>query len=93
MKNGVFGFFIGVMVMSLLIFSGCESFERGMKTLQSSTTGIERKVVWTGFDGTKKTWTGNFKIDSNEGSNVVYFNHEEKGLVLLGPGWYSEEIN
>lgn len=90
-KRDIVCFICGLAFAGFLLTFGCESVERGLKTIQSSTTGIKRKVVWTGFDGSKKVWKGNFKIDSNEGSNVVYFNHDEHGVVLIGPGWYSEE--
>lgn len=78
-------------VMALVLFSaGCESVNRGCKSFKASTAGLERTVVWTGFDGSRKEWTGKFKIDSNEGSPAVYFIVDNK-TVILGPGWYAEE--
>lgn len=71
---------------------GCESCQRKMKSIQSSTTGLKRKVVWTGHDGSRKEWTGNFKIDSNQGSPAVYFISEGK-TVIVGPGFYSVEVD
>lgn len=83
---------IGLVGIGMLVsLFGCEDVSRMGKSIKSSTTGIERKVVWTGFDGSTKTWEGKFKIDSNENSPTVYFIDEEGKTVILGPGYYSVE--
>lgn len=75
-----------------LVLSGCEGCSRGLKSFKSNTVGLERKVVWTGYDGSKRTWTGKFKIDSNNNSPTVYFITDDGRTVILGPGYYSEEV-
>ncbi len=82
---------LGMLVVLFGLY-GCESCQRKMKSIQSSTVGIKRKVVWTGHDGSRKEWTGNFKIDSNQGSPTVYFISDGK-TVVVGPGYYSVEID
>lgn len=79
-------------IMSMLVFSvGCENMYRGCKSMKSSVSGLERTVVWTGFDGSVKKWEGKFKLDSNSDSPTVYFITDEGKTVVLGMGWYSEE--
>lgn len=79
-------------MISVAIY-GCESCQRSFKSIQSSATGLERKVVWTGYDGSKKVWKGQFKIDSNENNPTVYFVDEKGKTVILGPGYYSVEVD
>ena len=92
---GKFTLVILALFSVFVIFSGvygCESCQRKMKSIQSSTMGLKRKVVWTGHDGSRKVWTGNFKIDSNQGSPTVYFISDGK-TVIVGPGYYSVEVD
>lgn len=79
---------MGVFMLAGTVFMGCEDAARLGKTFKASTIGIEREVVWTGFDGSKRVWRGKFKVDSEGG--VVYFVKDGK-TVILGSGWYSEE--
>lgn len=58
--------------------------------MKSDFVGIEREVVWTGFDGSRKTWEGKFKLDSEAGG-VTWFKDNDGNVVILGPGWYSVE--
>lgn len=81
----------GLIIVGIFSLSACENISRIGKSVKSSTTGIERKVVWTGFDGSRKEWEGKFKIDSNENSPTVYFIDEDGKTVILGPGYYSVE--
>jgi hypothetical protein len=78
-------------VAFLSAFTGCESCSRLGKSIKSSTVGIDREIVWTGFDGSRKVWNCRTKIDTNENSGVVYFIDDNGKTVLLGPGWYSVE--
>jgi hypothetical protein len=83
---------LAILVCSLAVAGyGCESCQRSYKSMTSSVAGLERKVVWTGFDGSRKVWEGRFKLDSNQNSPTVYFITEEGKTVVLGPGWYSVE--
>lgn len=84
--------FVVVLVCLMFLTSGCEDVQRIGESIKSSTVGIKRKVVWTGFDGTKKVWTGKFKVDSNEGSPTIYFVTNDGRVVILGPGYYIEEV-
>ena len=58
--------------------------------VKSDFVGLKREVVWTGFDGSRKVWKGKFKLNSEEG-NTTWFKTNEGKVVILGPGWYSEE--
>jgi hypothetical protein len=80
-----------VLAAFLCTASGCEDIERTAKTFKANTIGIERKVVWTGFDGSRKVWEGRFKIESSKNGNVVYFIDDDGKTVILGPGYYSVE--
>jgi hypothetical protein len=80
-----------VLAALLCTASGCEDIERTAKTFKANTIGIERKVVWTGFDGSRKVWEGRFKIESSKNGNVVYFIDDDGKTVILGPGYYSVE--
>ena len=84
-------FICGMVIVGMFSLTACENISRMGKSIKSSTTGIERKVVWTGFDGSRKEWNGKFKIDSNADSPTVYFITDEGKTVILGPGFYSVE--
>jgi len=71
---------------------GCEDVRRLGTSIKSSAVGIEKKVVWTGFDGSKREWQGKFKIDSESNSPTIFFITEDGVTVVLGPGYYAEEI-
>ena len=79
------------MAAVILATSGCEDIERSAKSFKANTIGIKRKVVWTGFDGSRKEWVGRFKIESSKNGNVVYFIDDDGKTVILGPGYYSVE--
>jgi len=79
---------LGALLVSAV---GCEDAKRGMKSFKANTVGIERKVVWTGFDGSRKVWEGRFKIESSQSGNTVYFINDNGKTVILGPGYYSVE--
>jgi hypothetical protein len=81
----------GLMIVGMFSLVACEDVSRMGKSIKSSVTGIEREVVWTGFDGSRKEWTGKFKIDSNKNSPTVYFINDDGKTVILGPGFYSIE--
>lgn len=78
-------------VTFLATFTGCESCTRMGKSLKSSTAGLEREVVWTGFDGSKKVWHCRTKLDTSGNGGVAYFIDDNGKTVVLGPGWYSVE--
>ncbi|ACV68534.1 hypothetical protein [Desulfohalobium retbaense] len=80
-----------LLTLVLLGTLGCEDMQRSVKSFKANTVGIERKVVWTGFDGSRKVWEGRFKIESSKNGNVVYFIDDNGKTVILGPGYYSVE--
>jgi hypothetical protein len=79
------------LLLTAFMLTGCEDIQRSAKSFKANTIGIERKVVWTGFDGSRKEWEGRFKIESSKQGNVVYFIDEDGKTVILGPGYYSVE--
>ena len=81
----------GVLAGMFMMSVGCEDARRGLKSFKANTVGIERKVVWTGFDGSRKVWEGRFKIESSQSGNTVYFIDDDGKTVILGPGYYSVE--
>jgi len=86
-----FVFLLGMLTCAVIFLSACEDIERSAKTFKANTIGIERKVVWTGFDGSRRVWEGRFKIESSKTGNTVYFIDEDGKTVILGPGYYSVE--
>lgn len=91
MKKSVVWGLIPLFVLGVWALVGCEDVQRSVKSFKADTVGIERKVVWTGFDGSRKVWEGRFKIESSKKGNVVYFIDDDGKTVILGPGYYSVE--
>lgn len=74
-----------VLVAGFLIFGlfGCEAFDRGMRDVRSSISGLNRTATVYSADGTElKTYTGTFDIETNEYGNKVKFDVNGKRVLI-----------
>lgn len=77
---------------SVTIMSGCsEQFQREMKTYQSNFSGgLNRTVTLYDYNGSEiKSWSG--KFDVSESENEVYFDLNNKRVIIRGGIIVNEE--
>ena len=85
--------FVVVMVLALacVMLSGCESWERGMKSIASDFAGgLHRTVSVYSYDGDLiQQWSGKFDVSDSE--NEVYFDLNGKRIIIQGGIVINEE--
>ncbi len=77
---------------SAMMMSGCsEKFQREMKTYQSNFSGgLNRTVTLYDYNGGEiKSWSG--KFDVSESENEVYFDLNNKRVIIHGGIIVNEE--
>jgi hypothetical protein len=83
------------LIMALFLFTTFGSCLRnktmvGCSHMRSSVYGLNRTVTWTGFNGTTKTWRGNYRIEY-EGAAVRMIDLKTSKTIVLGSGYCIEE--
>lgn len=70
---------------------GCESMQRGMKSIKSDMNGgLNRTVTVYDYNGEEiKSWSGKFDVSSSE--NEVYFDVNGKRVIIHGGIVINEE--
>jgi len=74
---------VGLLIVILVMFSGCEQIFREGKDLVSGFTGLNRIVTVYGIDGTLiKTYEGKLDVETNEYGNKVKFELNGKRVII-----------
>jgi hypothetical protein len=82
-------------VCSALLFTGCESCSRSMKSLRSDVGGgLNRTISVYDYNGQLiKSWTGKFDVAENPNKNQVYFDDQNGKRVIIDGGIIINEEN
>lgn len=82
-----------ISIICILMLSSCESWKRGVKSIQSDFSGgLERTLVLMDYQGdTIKTWTGKFDIRDDGSDNQIFFDLDGKRVWIQGGIVVSEE--
>jgi len=82
-----------VCVISLCMFSSCESCSRQMKSIGSDIGGgLNRTAVLLDYNGdTIKMWEGKFDIRDTGSDNQIFFDLDGKRVWIQGGIFLSEE--
>lgn len=72
-----------------------QDIKKNFKDLRADAVGLERKIVHTLNDGSKKSWECKTKIypfpsDGSSGSAFTFIDTNGK-KIICGPGWRIEE--
>ena len=89
---GLFLFIGGWVAWTYFIPS--EDIKKSVKDLRADAVGLERVITHTLYDGTKKSWSGRFKVYPfpAEGGGAGFSFIDERGKkIVCGPGWRIEE--
>lgn len=78
-----------------LLFTGCESCSRSMKSLRSDVGGgLNRTISVYDYNGQLiKSWTGKFDVAENLNKNQVYFDDQNGKRVIIDGGIIINEEN
>lgn len=78
-----------------LLFTGCESCSRSMKSLRSDVGGgLNRTISVYDYNGQLiKSWTGKFDVAENPNKNQVYFDDQNGKRVIIDGGIIINEEN
>lgn len=89
-KNIIIGTLI-VIVLIILLVANSASFQRGLKSIKSNySDGLDRTVTVYDYNGDKiKSWNGRFDVSSSE--NEVYFDIDNKRVIIHGGIVINEE--
>ena len=81
-----------VLIMSLSMFIGCASWQRGLKsTVSDFTGGLYRRVTAYSYDGdVLGVWEG--KFDVSESSTETFFDINGKRVILQNCIIINEEL-
>ena len=81
-----------ILIMSLSMFTGCASWQRGMKSLGSDFSGgLYRRVTAYSYDGdVLGVWEG--KFDVSENSTETFFDLNDKRIILQNCIIINEEL-
>lgn len=82
-------------VCAALLFTGCESCSREMKSLRSDVNGgLNRTIFVYDYSGKLiKSWTGKFDVAENPNKNQVYFDDQNGKRVIIDGGIIINEEN
>ena len=80
---------------AVLLFAGCESCSRSMKSLKSDVGGgLNRTISVYDYNGQLiKSWTGKFDVAENPNKNQVYFDDQNGKRVIIDGGIIINEEN
>lgn len=80
---------------TVLLFTGCESCSREMKSIKSDMGGgLNRTVSVYSYDGDLiKSWTGKFDVAENPNKNQVYFDNQNGKRIIIDGGIIINEEN
>lgn len=78
-----------------LLFTGCESCSREMKSIKSDMGGgLNRTISVYDYSGQLiKSWTGKFDVAENPNKNQVYFDDQNGKRVIIDGGIIINEEN
>lgn len=85
------GIFLAIVIALIVIFSRTAGFQRGIKSLGSDFSGgLDRTVTVYDYNGDEiKSWSG--KIDISESENEVFFDLNDKRVIIHGGIVITEE--
>ena len=77
---------VTLIVTLFLLFTGCASWKRELKSIGSDFTGgLNRTITVYDYNGNEiKSWTG--KIDLSESENEIFFDDENGKRVIIHGG-------
>ena len=84
-----------ITLCSALLFTGCESCSRNMKSFRSNVGGgLNRTISVYDYIGQLiKSWTGKFDVAENPNKNQVYFDDQNGKRVIIDGGIIINEEN
>lgn len=82
---------IALLIVTSVFMTGCQSWQREMKSLRSDLNGgLNRTVTVYTYDGVPiKSWSGKFDVSASE--NEVYFDLNDKRTIIHGGIVINEE--
>ena len=83
---------LGVLAIGMTTMTGCESWNRTVKSVKSDVGGgLPRTVTLYSYNGDElDSWTG--KFDVSESTNEVFFDIDGKRVIIHGGIVVNEEI-
>ena len=80
-------------IVIILTFSGCASWDRAGKSMNSEISGgLNRTVTVYDNNGTKiKSWTGKIDLQTSDENNKVLFDVNGKRVIIQGGTTIIEE--
>ena len=84
-----------ITLCSALLFTGCESCSRNMKSFRSNVGGgLNRTISVYDYNGQLiKSWSGKFDVAENPNKNQVYFDDQNGKRVIIDGGIIINEEN